>query len=93
MSDKTSAESDLKRELELLRKRVAELSAAALCYLVGRRPERTLGNSYRYIKKYAEKADLSPHTACLRVLADVEKVLHVIIEGKMPDSSDYSEQR
>ena len=28
MRDKTSAESDLKRELELLRRRVAELSAA-----------------------------------------------------------------
>ena len=67
---------------------VAELSAASLCYLVGRRPERTLGNSYRYIKTYAEKANLSPYSACQKVLADVEKVLYVIMEGKLPDSGN-----
>ena len=35
---------------------VAELSAAVLCRLVGKKPD-NLGQSYRYIEKYAIRAD------------------------------------
>lgn len=58
---------------------VAELSAAALCKILGKTSE-TLGNSYRYISGYAEKADLTPVQACLRVIKDVEDVLRLILD-------------
>lgn len=57
---------------------VAELSAAVLCRMVGKEFD-TLGNSYRYIKGYAEKLSLSPYQACLKVLGDTEKVLGLIL--------------
>lgn len=60
---------------------VAELSAQALCRLAGRDAKDTLGNSYRYIGHYAEKLKITPHAACLRVLAETEKVLKTILNG------------
>ena len=60
----------------------AELSAQALARIVGRNIEDTTGNSYRYIKGYAEKINMSPHKACLKVLSDTEKVLNLILHGK-----------
>ncbi|MBF0330221.1 MAG: antirestriction protein [Nitrospirae bacterium] len=57
---------------------VAELSAAALCHIVGKRPNDTLGHSYRYIERYAKKAKLSAYQGCVKVISDVEKVLHLI---------------
>lgn len=59
---------------------VAELSAAALCKIVGKTSE-TLGNSFRYISGYAEKADLTPVQACLKVIKDVEGVLGLILNS------------
>lgn len=58
---------------------VAELSARALCHLVGKRARDTSGNSYRYIESYAEKMNLTTYAACLRVLSDTEKVLNLIL--------------
>ncbi len=58
---------------------VAELSAQALCRLVGKQSEDTTGNSYRYIERYAEKLKLTPYTACLKVLGETEKVLNIIL--------------
>jgi antirestriction protein ArdC len=58
---------------------VAELSAQVLCQLVGKRTDGTLGNSYRYIERFARAAGLSPISACLRVIDDVEKVLSLIL--------------
>ncbi len=60
---------------------VAELSAQALCNLVGKQMQDTLGNSYRYIERYASELKLSPHSACLRVLNETEKVLNLILNG------------
>lgn len=60
----------------------AELSAQALARIVGRNIEDTTGNSHRYIKGYAEKINMSPHKACLKVLSDTEKVLNLILHGK-----------
>jgi len=59
---------------------VAELSAQALCRIVGKAPGETLGNSYRYIKSYATKLKLTPHSACLKVLGETEKVLGLILQ-------------
>ncbi len=58
---------------------VAELSAQALCYLVGKQPERTLGNSYQYIERYAAENKQSAVMACVKVLSEVEKVLKQIL--------------
>ena len=60
----------------------AELSAQALARIAGRSAEDTTGNSYRYIKKYAEQIKMSPHKACLKVLSDCEKILNLILHGR-----------
>ncbi len=61
---------------------VAELSAAALCRIVGKQGNNTIGNSYRYIEKYAEKIKMSPYNACLKVMSETEKVLNLILKGE-----------
>ena len=61
---------------------VAELSAAALCKLVGKQGKDTSGNSYRYIEKYAEKIKMSSYKACLKVMSETEKVLNLILKGE-----------
>lgn len=66
---------------DALQEIVAELSAAALCNLVGKRGKDTSGNSYRYIEKYAEKIKMSPYKACLKVMSETEKVLNLILKG------------
>ena len=60
---------------------VAELSAAALCVLVGTTPDETMGNSYLYIKAYASKIKMNPYMVCVKVLSDTEKVLNLILRG------------
>ena len=57
---------------------MAELSAAALCKIVGKQASDTLGNSYQYIETYAKKIDLTPLNACLRVINEVEQVLNTL---------------
>lgn len=57
----------------------AELSAQALCYLIGKKPDKTLGNAYRYIENYADAAGLKPVSACLKVISDVERILNFIL--------------
>jgi hypothetical protein len=58
---------------------VAELSAAVLSQMVGKRLDDYLGNHYRYIETYAKKANLTPVQGCLKVISDVEKVLGLIL--------------
>jgi len=72
---------DLKNGQDPFQEIVAELSAQALCRLVGKTAHETLGNSYRYIESYAKKLDLSPYSACMRVMRDTEKVLKLILKG------------
>ena len=60
---------------------VAELSAAVLCKIIGK-TSKHLGNSYRYIEHYAQKADLSPIQGCLQVMRDIEKVLQFILSDE-----------
>lgn len=63
----------------------AELSAQVLGCLLGTQVKNNLGNAYSYIKHYAEKIGKSPAMACLSVLADVQKILDLIL-----DSSKFS---
>jgi len=72
----------LTRGQDALQEIVAELSAAALCKLVGKQGNDTSGNSYRYIEKYAEKIKMNPYKACLKVMSETEKVLNLILKGE-----------
>ncbi len=65
---------------------VAELSAQALCRLVGKNLADTTGNSFKYIERYAEKLKLTPYSACLKVLGETEKVLNIILKGGTHES-------
>lgn len=71
----------LKKGQDPFQEIVAELSAQALCRIVGKSGEMYLGNSYTYIANYATKAKLSPLSACAKVMVDVEKVLNLILKG------------
>ena len=72
----------------LMQEITAELSAQALARIVGKSSEDTTGNSYRYINRYAQKIKMSPHKACLKVLADTEKILNLILHGRADGISD-----
>ena len=61
---------------------IAELSAQALCRIVGKKVTDTTGNSYHYIEKYAEKIQMNPYNACLKVLSETEKVLNIVLNKK-----------
>lgn len=67
---------------EPLQEITAELSAQALARIAGKNCEDTTGNSYQYIKGYAEQIDLNPHKACLKVLSDCQKILNLILHGR-----------
>ena len=61
---------------------VAELCSQALCRLTGHEADGSFGHSYRYIEGYAQKLKMTPHTACLKVLCETEKVLKLILNGE-----------
>lgn len=67
---------------------VAELCAETLCQIVGK-TSRYLGNSYRYIEKYAQQLEISPLTACLQVLGEVEQVLNLILSPAKEEGGAY----
>jgi len=69
---------------------VAELAAQALCCLVGKSTQKTIGNSYLYIERYAEKMEMSAYGACLQVLRETEKVLNLILDQGQNDSMPES---
>ena len=71
---------------------VAELSAQALCKIVGKQADNTMGNSYKYIEKYAEKVKMTAHSACLKVLSETEKVLNLILKGENNDTGDQQQK-
>ena len=70
---------------------VAELSAQTLAVMVGKSAEDTIGNSFRYIKTYAEKLEISVHSACLKVMSETEKVLNLIITGYVDNRNSIKE--
>ncbi len=61
----------------------AELSAQALCHLIGKAMDKALGNTYRYIEGYAAEAGIKPITACLQVIHDVETILNFILDKEV----------
>lgn len=65
---------------------VAELGAQALCRMVGKDPQNTTGNSYRYIEAYAKEVNLTVYSACLKVLSRVDKALNLILKGGSNES-------
>ena len=71
----------LKRGQDPLQEIIAELSAQTLAIIVGKSAEDTVGNSYRYIQKFADQLNISPHTACLKVMSETEQVLDIILNG------------
>ena len=70
----------LKNGQDPLQEIVAEMSAQALCRIVGKSGIRYFGNSYRYIERYADKLKMSPYSACIKVMSEVEKVLNLIMQ-------------
>jgi hypothetical protein len=76
---------------EPLQEIVAELSAQALCRLVGKQTNDTTGNSFRYIERYADKVKLTPHAACLKVLSETENVLNLILKAATISSRNECE--
>ena len=60
----------------------AELCAQALSRIAGKSIEDTTGNSFRYIKHYAQQLKIPPHRACLNVLSDCEKIINLILHGR-----------
>lgn len=75
----------LEKKQDPLQEIVAELSAQALCRMVGKKNQDTTGNSYLYIERYAKEIGLSASNACLRVLRETEKVLTLILKGDEND--------
>jgi antirestriction protein ArdC len=71
----------LKTKQDPIQEIVAELGAAALCRMVGKDPQDSTGNSYQYIEAYAKEINLTPHSACLKVLSRVDKALKLILKG------------
>jgi len=71
----------LKPGQDPLQEVVAELASHCLCRLVGKSGEKHLGNGFKYISRYAEKINLSPLSACTKVLNEVEQVLNLILNG------------
>jgi len=70
-----------------LKEIVADLSSISLCKIAGKTADATLGNSYQYIRHYASKLKMSPHKACLKVLAEVEQVINLIIYNDVNGAS------
>ena len=71
----------LKAGQDPLQEIVAELGAQTLSRMIGKDPEDSTGNSYRYIESYAKEINLPPHSACLKVLSRVDKALNLILKG------------
>jgi hypothetical protein len=70
---------------------VAELASQALCHMVGKAGVSSIGNSYQYIKGYAEMLKMSAVKACLYVLDETEKVLNLIL--KKENEVEYAAER
>ncbi|MBI5402510.1 MAG: antirestriction protein [Ignavibacteriae bacterium] len=69
----------LKQGQDPLQEIIAELGAHALCNIVGKDGNKYFGNSYHYIEHYAKDLKITPQTAVLRVVSDVEKILNLIL--------------
>lgn len=84
---------NIKRGQDPLQEITSELSAQVLARIVGKCIKDTTGNSYQYIKRYAEKLRITPHQACLRVLRDTENIVNFILYGNVNGASATTEQQ
>lgn len=71
---------ELKTRQDPIQEITAELAAQALCRIVGKDGNSHFGNSYCYIEKYAKELTISPLSAVLRVLSDVDSILHFLLK-------------
>ena len=63
---------------------IAELSASALLYMLGK--DGHMGNHFKYISRYAEEAKLSTVKACMKILDTCLKVINEIVAAStMPE--------
>jgi hypothetical protein len=80
------ADHKLKGEIKLkqdpLQEIIAELSAQALCRIVGKTLDKQFGNSYRYIENYAKELKITPYNAVLQVIKDVDAILSYLLVDK-----------
>jgi len=79
----------LKSGQDPLEEIIAELASHCLCRLVGKTGDKHLSNSFRYISRYADKINLSPFSACSKVLNEVERVLHLIFNGNGNENKSF----
>ena len=70
----------LKKGQDAFQEIVAELSAQALCRMVGKQERDTTGNSHEYIDNYAKEIGMSAANACLKVLRETKQVLSLILK-------------
>ena len=67
---------------------IAELASHCLCRIVGKSGEKFLGTTHRYISRYAEKINMTPLSATIKVLNEVEQVLNLILNGVEGEEQD-----
>jgi hypothetical protein len=72
---------------------IADLSAQALCSLVGKTGDKHLGNTYRYIEEYAKEMKQTPIAACMQVLDETEQVLNLILGKEAETRLQSTKQR
>jgi len=70
---------EIKKGQDPLQEITAELAGQALCRIVGKDGDKHFGNSYQYIENYAKELKISPYNAVLRILSDVEAILHYLL--------------
>ena len=73
---------ELKHGQDWMQEIVSELASCVLSKIVGKTPNKYLGNNYRYIEGYAKSANLTAWQGCMRVISEVDKVLSLIMEWK-----------
>lgn len=78
---------ELKKGQNPLQEISAELSALSIGYILGKDGSKYLGNSYRYIERYAKEINITPYKAALSVLSEVEKIIHFLL---IPTEVDIS---
>ena len=70
---------EIKSTQDPIQEITAELAAQALCRIVGKDGDKYFGNSYQYIERYAKELEITPVNAVLRVLTDVDRILHYLL--------------
>jgi len=70
---------EIKSTQDPIQEITAELAAQALCRIVGKDGDKYFGNSYQYIERYAKELEITPVKAVLRVLTDVDRILHYLL--------------